>query len=131
MRELRAELGPAHPVACLIGADAFRGLTEWHGWRELFTLGHLVALTRPGHCLDALDPVLEEALRVRRCGSPAALSASSAGCVLELAVPAWEVSSTQVRAALAQGHDLQRWVPRSVLDWIAANQVYARPLQGA
>jgi nicotinate-nucleotide adenylyltransferase len=131
LRELRSELGPDRSIACLIGADAFRGLPEWRGWRELFELGHLVALTRPGHCLDALDPALEGELHQRRCGDAAALRAAPAGYVLELDVPAWEVSSTDVRAALAQGRDVQRWVPREVLDWIARHGVYAGPLQGA
>lgn len=131
LRELRTESGPNRPIACLIGADAFRGLPEWRGWRELFELGHLVALTRPGHRLDALDSALEDELRQRRCSGPAALRAAPAGCVLELNVPAWEVSSTEVRASLAEGRDLHRWVPGEVLDWIARNEVYARPLQGA
>lgn len=131
LRELRADLGPDVAIACLIGADAFRGLNGWRGWRELFDLGHLVALTRPGHSLDALHPELERELAPRRREAPAALRQATSGHVLELAVPAWEVSSTQVRAALAAGQALQRWVPDRVLAWIAANDVYPRPLRPA
>lgn len=129
MQELRAELGPARPIGCLIGADAFRGLASWRGWRELFMLGHLVALTRPGHHLDALDPVLEAELLPRRTARIEALHAAPAGCVLELEVPAWDLSSTEVRAALAQGQPLQHWVPATVLAWIAANGLYRAPLR--
>jgi nicotinate-nucleotide adenylyltransferase len=129
MRELRDELGPARPVACLIGADAFRGLPSWRGWRELFDLCHLVALTRPGHRLDALDPLLEAELQPRRRRAPAPLHAAPAGLVLELEVPAWEVSSTGVRAALAAGEPVGRWLPGPVLGWIAANGVYGAPLR--
>jgi nicotinate-nucleotide adenylyltransferase len=131
LRELRDELGGGCAIACLIGADAFRGLTSWHGWRELFELGHLVALTRPGHSLDGLDPMLERVVGPRRCDDPAVLRDYPSGQVLELSVPSWEVSSTQVRAALAAGRSLQRWVPMPVLDWIAANEVYPRPLRPA
>lgn len=123
--ELRSELGPQRPIACLIGADAFRGLPSWRDWRELFHLAHLVALTRPGHRLDALPEALEAELVLRRTDSPAALLAAPAGAVLALEVPAWEVSSTEVRAALAAGRSLGRWVPSSVLAWIAENDVYA------
>jgi nicotinate-nucleotide adenylyltransferase len=128
-RELRAELGEGVAIACLIGADAFGGLHTWHGWRELFELTHLVALTRPGHSLDALAPELDEALRPRWSASRSALRGAPAGAVIELQVPTWDVSSTAVRAALATGEPLQRWVPAAVLDWIALNGVYGGLLQ--
>lgn len=129
MQELRRELGPDAPIACLIGADAFRGLPSWRGWRGLFTLCHLVALTRPGHRLDDLDAVLDAELEARWSGEIAALHGAPGGRVLELEVPAWEVSSTEVRAALAAGRPVDRWVPAPVLGWIAANGVYRAPLR--
>lgn len=124
LSELRSELGPQVPIACLIGADAFRGLPTWRDWRELFGLAHLVALTRPGHRLDALPEALETELLPRRTDAVADLRAAPAGAVLALEVPAWEVSSTQVRVALAAGRPLGPWVPSSVLAWIADNDVY-------
>jgi nicotinate-nucleotide adenylyltransferase len=130
VRELRAELGTRQPIACLIGADAFRGLSSWRGWLELLDLTHLVALTRPGHRLDALDPVLEAEIAPRRSDESGRLRRTPGGLVLELEVPAWDVSSTEVRAGLAAGRDLRPWVPSSVLDWIAANGVYPGPLRG-
>jgi nicotinate-nucleotide adenylyltransferase len=131
LQELRDELGPDAPLACLIGADAFRGLPSWRGWRELFPLAHLVALTRPGHRLDDLDPLLEAELAPRRTTAVAELHAAPAGAVLELEVPAWEVSSTEVRAALAAGQPVDRWLPAPVRDWIAANGLYRAPLRAS
>lgn len=124
LRELRAEFGPDVAIACLIGADAFRGLPSWRGWHELFALGHIIALTRPGHSLERLEPMLEHEIAPRRRELHAALREQAAGLVLELAVPAWEVSSTEVRAGLAAGLDQQNWVPRPVLEWIAAHALY-------
>lgn len=128
-RELRAEFGPEASIACLIGADAFRGLHTWHRWRELFALVHLVALTRPGHRLDQLEPTLEVEIAPRRRVQPQALREAAAGAVLALEVPAWEVSSTEVRAALAAGLSPGDAVPAAVLGWIAANGVYTGPLR--
>ena len=129
LSDLRAELGPGVAIACLVGADAFRGLTRWHRWRELFALGHLVALTRPGHSLERLEPMLEQEIAPRRCRDSSRLREQASGLVLDLAVPAWEVSSTEVRAGLAAGDDVQRWVPVAVLRWIAASNAYTRPLR--
>lgn len=128
-RELRVERGVAHPIALLIGADAFRGLGSWHGWTELFELAHLVALTRPGHRLDRLDPELEQAVAPRRVDAIEALNRRPAGYVMALEVPAWEVSSTQVRAMLGAGQAPAAWVPEPVLAYIHANALYAAPLR--
>jgi nicotinate-nucleotide adenylyltransferase len=128
-RELRAELGPGHAVAFLIGADAFRGLEGWRGWRELLDLIHVVALTRPGHRLDGLSATLEAAVAPRRVDGPEALREHPGGLVLALDVPAWEVSSTTVRAALANGECPHGVVPAAVLAFIAAERLYASPLR--
>jgi nicotinate-nucleotide adenylyltransferase len=130
VRELRLELGAGYPLACLIGADAFRGLNGWRGWRELLELTHIVALTRPGHRLDRLDAELEAAIVERRTVQVSALKAASGGLVLELDVPAWEVSSTAVRAAIAAGRSPGSSVPAPVRDWISRHGLYAGPLRG-
>ena len=124
LRELRAELGPEHPIGALIGADAFRQLHTWQDWRELFRLGHLVALTRPGHDLERLAPELAAELDGRWTADPADLRAAPAGKVLELQVPQWPVSSTAVRAALASGQPVDEWVPTPVADYIRDHGLY-------
>ncbi|GAE57491.1 hypothetical protein XPR_4126, partial [Xanthomonas arboricola pv. pruni MAFF 301420] len=48
LRALRAELGPTTPIAWLLGADAFVGLSSWHQWEDLFELAHFVIAARPG-----------------------------------------------------------------------------------
>jgi len=32
----------------LLGMDAFLGLPNWHRWREILDLAHVVVATRPG-----------------------------------------------------------------------------------
>src|SRR5690606_38240601 len=65
LRGIRAELGPEHPVALLVGADSLLGLPGWKDWRAVPELAHLVVASRPGLPLDgelppALAGVLEE-----------------------------------------------------------------------
>lgn len=129
LRELRAELGPDASIGCLVGADAFAGLPTWRDWRALFQLAHLVALTRPGHPLDRLPDELEQEIASRRVHDPSALHAAPAGLVLELAVPAWDVSSTRVRAMLAAGEVPDGLVPAAVVDWLRLNAIYGPPLR--
>lgn len=108
LREMRAELGPAQPLALLLGADAFAGLPTWHRWRELFDLAHIAVLTRPGH--DAtLSPELRDEIALRGAASAAELRASPFGKVLDLPVTPLEISASAVRALLAAGHE-PRWL---------------------
>ena len=46
LRELRAAIGDAAPVALLLGADSFDALPTWKDWRALFDLAHLVVAGR-------------------------------------------------------------------------------------
>ena len=64
---LRAELGPAQPLAWLVGADSLLGLPGWHRARDLLALAHLVVADRPGSPIDAsaLPPPLAHMLEGR------------------------------------------------------------------
>src|SRR5699024_2419974 len=43
---LRAELC-AQPLCLVMGRDVFAKLPEWHDWRRLFDLAHIVLINRP------------------------------------------------------------------------------------
>ena len=45
--ELRAEY-PDRSLCLLLGMDAFLGLPNWHRWRDLLGLAHIVVAHRPG-----------------------------------------------------------------------------------
>jgi nicotinate-nucleotide adenylyltransferase len=124
LRELRAELGEAHPIAALVGADAFRHLATWREWRALPGLAHIVVLTRPGHDLEALSVELASELDGHWSASVDALRSAPAGRVLALQVPSWPISSTAVRAALACGRPVREWLPGAVADYIAEHGLY-------
>src|SRR5262245_12412890 len=47
LAELRAE-HPDRSLCLLLGMDAFLGLPNWHRWRELLDLAHIVVAHRPG-----------------------------------------------------------------------------------
>ena len=112
--ELRGEIGPRRPLVLLVGADAWAGLAGWHRWRELFDHAHIGVLTRGG--VQAVEP---EALAVevapRRTTDRAAIAAAPAGCVIDIAVSALEISATRIRALLAAGEEPRWLVPDALL----------------
>lgn len=114
MIELRAEQGE-RPMVLLLGADAFAGLPDWHGWRQLFELAHIGVLSRPGEQLQ-LPAELQQAISNRRVGDPAALRLQSAGKVIELAVTAMEISATRIRELIAAGREPRYQLPSGLFD---------------
>lgn len=122
---LRRALGPAAPLAWLIGADSLLGLTAWHRWPALFDLAHLVVAERPGSALDAgLPAELAAALQQRWTTTPADLRAQPAGRVLRLLQPLSPVSATGVRARLAAGASTEGWLPGPVAAFIQEKGLY-------
>jgi nicotinate-nucleotide adenylyltransferase len=91
-------LREAHPetaFSLLIGSDLVAELPTWHGGQEIQQLVSFIIVGRAGHL----------------AGDPHAV-----------AIP--DISSTEVRAALRDGRSVAHLVPRRVLDYIDAAQLY-------
>lgn len=122
LRELRAELGQAAPLALLIGADSFLQLPTWREWRRLPELAHLLIAERPGSALAC--QALPEPLRALSDGRWArdrrVLHDAPAGHLLRLPLPQMRPeSATAIRMAIAGGGVSWRGnVPPSVARYI-------------
>jgi nicotinate-nucleotide adenylyltransferase len=133
LRELRAEVGSDVPLVWLIGGDSLVRLHTWNRWRELFELGHVLAVARPGSHLEpaavaALAPEVEAEIGPRR--RPATdLNSSAAGgfAVFPLRRERPE-SSTQLRERIAAGEAWEDGVPAAVAEFIRRRALY--PVRG-
>lgn len=123
LASLRADF-PGAALCLLLGMDAFLGLPSWHRWRELFGYAHIVVAHRPGY-EPKFGGDLEAVVRERRARSPAELNGESAGRILIEPVTPLEISSTALRAALADGADPKYLVPESVRRIILETECYA------
>ncbi|WP_241235967.1 nicotinate-nucleotide adenylyltransferase [Xanthomonas sp. BRIP62411] len=130
LRELRAELGPTTPIAWLLGADAFVGLSSWHHWQALFELAHFVVAERPGAPLDlGQAPQLAQAVQGRWTASASELGTAPAGRLWRLHQPLRGESASAVRARIAGGgSDWQALVPASVAAFIVHEGLYGDAL---
>jgi nicotinate-nucleotide adenylyltransferase len=125
LRELRAEF-PARPLCLVVGMDAFLGLPQWHEWRELFELAHVIVAHRPGWNAPATGP-LGDLLAARGTDRVADLHGSPAGRIYIHAVTQLEISSTELRTLLAAGQDPRYLVPEAVRAAIRTTGCYTRP----
>jgi nicotinate-nucleotide adenylyltransferase len=125
LREIRGEF-PQRPVCLIVGMDAFHGLPQWHAWREILPLAHIVVAHRPGWQAPAEGP-LGELLAERRTDRIDDLHESPAGRILIHQVTQLEISSTDLRNLLAAGQDPRYLVPEAVRKAIRETGCYSRP----
>ena len=110
---------PDRPVFWVIGMDAFRDLRNWHRWREVFDLAHLLLLNRPGAVLD--EPAREVYEKFRLDGPPT----SAAGGILRLEAPMPDVSASRIRVSVAEDRPVSHLLPQGVQAYIRQHGLYA------
>jgi nicotinate-nucleotide adenylyltransferase len=127
LERLRGRFGKRRPLVLLLGTDAFRGLTSWERWRDIFELAHIFVAQRPGHSLTpgGMPAALASEWR-RRAGTPDALRARPAGSVVTYGTTALDISASAIRAHFAQSRSPRYLLPSVVLDYIRRHDLYVR-----
>jgi nicotinate-nucleotide adenylyltransferase len=115
--ETLAELQRCHPGAALfflMGADSLAELPHWYEPRRILELATPLVVERPGHPapdVGVLDSLVSASRRaeIGRC---------------RVRMPAVDISSSQIRARIAEGGEWQSLVPRQVAHYIEAHGLY-------
>jgi nicotinate-nucleotide adenylyltransferase len=123
LTELRAE-NPKRSLCLILGMDAFLGLPNWHRWRDLLDLAHVVVAHRPGWRAPTMGP-LGEVMVDRGTGSVRDLHEQLGGRIYVHAVTQLEISSTDLRQLIAAGRDPRYIVPEEVRRIIRETKCYA------
>ncbi|HWH29829.1 MAG TPA: nicotinate-nucleotide adenylyltransferase [Mycobacteriales bacterium] len=104
LRELQA-LHPDAELFFITGSDALAQILGWRAADELFELAHFIGVTRPGY--EPVDP-----------------SRFPEGAVTLVEVPALAISSSDLRARVANGHPVWYLVPDGVVQYIDKRRLY-------
>jgi nicotinate-nucleotide adenylyltransferase len=116
LSQIRAAVGPAVRLVCLLGADQLAGLHRWRNPEGIFSLATVKVLGRSG--------ITESELSGLTADLPAQLRAALQGNFMPFTT---EVSATQIRHAIGTG-DSQRaaaLLPPAVYEFITRTGVYA------
>ncbi|MGB9430509.1 MAG: nicotinate-nucleotide adenylyltransferase [Gammaproteobacteria bacterium] len=127
LAELRREF-PQAALMLIVGMDAFLGFPGWHEWQSIFDLANVVVAHRPGWMWQS-SGALFEAVRRRQAESVKEIANVSAGRILLQPVTQLEISSTQVRAAIAAGGDPRYLMPEAVRKLILNSHCYTKPVE--
>lgn len=99
---------PAEDLFLVIGQDQYERLHSWREWRELLSRVTVAVAARAGQEVRGSAEVQME---------PHSL--------LKLALPAMQVSSTQVRELASRGEDIRPLVGDAVAGYIAQHRLYS------
>lgn len=113
MIALRELYGPRAELFFITGADAVREILTWKDAGRLTELCTFIAATRPGY-----EPDIE---------APASGSAEPAPRVESMEVPSLAISSSDLRARVAQRRPVRYLLPEAVAAYIQKNGLYREP----
>jgi nicotinate-nucleotide adenylyltransferase len=108
LRQLRDDQGAGTELFFVTGADAMLEILQWKEPQELFELARFIAATRPGYDLTVFQ------------NETPAHDAS----VSVMPIPALAISSTDIRARVAEGRPIQYLVPEGVEYYIEKVGLY-------
>lgn len=132
LKELRTEKGPDTPLCLCIGMDSLIDLNQWHQWRKLTEIAHIVVAARPGWHLPKSGEVLEF-VRTHRATDKTQLQETPSGKILIMEMTLLPISATGIRQALKRGESIRYLVPGAVIDYITQHQLYSdtqdKPIQ--
>lgn len=123
-------LHPDDEFFFIIGGDSFRDIASWWEFARLFSLTHIVVIPRAGAALPH-DPrgTLPVAMRGEFCYDAAAgvLRHQSGNQVILLAEYGPDISSTRIRALLAEKQSVSSLLPAAVANYINSHGLYLGP----
>jgi nicotinate-nucleotide adenylyltransferase len=108
------------PLLLFIGSDAFKQLTGWHQWQQLFDYAHIVVLIRPGFVIQQLD----EFFKARLATDSKELAQANAGKIFFWQVTQLDISATAIRNMIAKKQNPGFLLPDAVIEYIKKNKLY-------
>ncbi|WP_440875500.1 nicotinate-nucleotide adenylyltransferase [Thalassotalea sp. PLHSN55] len=123
LAELKQEQ-PQSTLFFLIGMDSLQTFTTWHRWQDILQLAHIVVSTRPGYCPKNNNQEVQTLLAQYQVNQVADTKHRSAGCILLAPEKNWDISSTQLRAAVNNQSKCTDLAPKYILDYINRYKLY-------
>jgi nicotinate-nucleotide adenylyltransferase len=122
LRSLHAEF-PEASFCWMLGLDAFCGFDQWHRWREVLELTHLLVVQRPGFMADFPDELADLVAR-HQISDAREMRRSTGGKVFMIELNAPDISSTHLRECMSRSEPVTGLVPKPVEEWLNENPIY-------
>lgn len=127
LHHMQAQNTPTTPIIWLIGSDQLANFHTWHRWPEILECAHLAVVQRAGHAINPkyiTDPTLRHYYTQHHClANQHDWHTHTHGLFIEFQAPKMPVSSTQIRAQIAQNTPTPD-LHTSVRHYIDEHQLY-------
>lgn len=122
LAQLQQQL-PNTPLCFLMGMDSLLSFKSWHKWQEILSRCHLIVSCRPGYVLDSNSPI-SDLLIEHQTSDPSQLHQSQSGLIYLAQIDQQDISSTEIRASIAQAKDTFDVLPTKVAEYIRQHKLY-------
>lgn len=119
LKSLRQEF-PEEALLLFIGSDAFKHLTGWHQWQQLFDYAHIVVMTRPGFETQELDGFF----KARLAKDNNELAQDAAGKLCFQQITQLDISATAIRDIITRKQNPGFLLPDAVIEYIKQHKLY-------
>lgn len=116
LQSFRLQYGKKMPLALILGWDALARFTTWRDWEAIFTLAHLIIVSRGQKIVLPKD--LDAQLTVRGSKDVQMMAATPAGSVFYQRITRLDITSTQLRRLIANQRSAQYLVSDGVWAYI-------------
>jgi len=122
LKSIRKEISNERPLCMIIGLDAFQSFTQWHDWKTILTLTHIIVSPRPGYEITDADAWAEPYLTQ----DIAELKQKVSGKIYFAEVTQFEIAATDIREKLHNRKNITYLLPKTVSDYIDKQQLYIK-----
>ncbi len=107
----------------VLGLDSFNTLTQWHRWKEILELSHLLVLSRAGSSLSQ-ETMAAVSFAQRRVATSEELFVSESGKIIYREDFHFDIASSSVRQKLAQNRNTAPELDQRVIQYINDKCLY-------
>lgn len=125
LEALKAEF-PDTTLFFIIGTDNLITFEKWYRWQDILKLCHLIVCRRidKSDTLDLPYDALHQDIKGRLTDRIELCQTTSSGYIYLAETRLLDISSTEIRLALEQGHDVSKWLEPKVYDYIKQHGLY-------
>lgn len=114
---------PDHTFLLVIGRDSFNDFLNWHQWKNILQLCHIVVVSRPSYSISA-DLALTDLVAERRITSPDEFLDKPSGSIYFHDIPGLAISSTRIRQLVSDDWSIRYLTPDPVVEYILSHRLY-------
>ena len=119
-----SELKARHSMLVFVlGVDSFNSLPDWHDWRKILNLSHLLVLSRHG---ATLSTATLSAVNIKRrlVDTSEQMLASPNGKIIFCENFDYDMASSEIRGKITRGDDVSAELDIETIQYIKDNSLY-------